>query len=261
MKKLKSVFAIGLLFGLMTACTSSATDDFEAANELAKRKTLKMITAINQANSKESASSSFTYDVNNKLVNVSATEGSEATSVSYLNDGSVIKAGDGNGNSENFAIQNLYKAPYNVYETGDVLEYDANKNPSKIAFRDMVYNYETGEYIMETQTAELTYDTNPNLYFGTLESAGLIEILDGVSLDFGINTQASEVLKARALLPTNNVTKIVYKDADQNIVGTLNIEYTYDADGYPVKGTGVATSNNKNENNEPIRVDVVYSYN
>ncbi|MEX6627153.1 hypothetical protein [Tenacibaculum salmonis] len=257
MKNLKGVLAIGLIVGLMSACTSSATEDFDDINGNVKKKTLKSITAINPVEIQESLSSNFFYDSDNKLMKMSGTEGTESISMDYKNDGTSIKGGNNEGDSESFSIEELYKAPYKMYETGEVLAYDANKNPSKIAFRDTVYDYETNTYSVETQIAEMTYDDKPNLYFATLESAGLVEILDGVSLDFGINTQASEIIKARQLLPTNNLIKVVYKNADSEVLGSLNIDYTYDADGYPVKGTGTAI----NDENETISIDVVYSYN
>ncbi|CAM1334795.1 hypothetical protein [Tenacibaculum aestuariivivum] len=261
MKNLKEVLVIGLIVGLMSSCTSSATEDFDDINGNVKKKTLKSITATNPVEIQESISSNFIYDSDNKLMRMSGTEGNESVSMDYKNDGTSIKAGIDNEDLESFSIEELYKAPYNVYETGEVLAYDANKNPSKIAFRDTVYDYETNTYSVETQTAEMTYDDKPNLYFATLEAAGLVEILDGVSLDFGINTQASEVIKARQLLATNNLIKIVYKNADSEVLATLSIDYIYDVDGYPIKGTGTLTSNNKYEDNEPISIDVVYSYN
>jgi hypothetical protein len=157
--------------------------------------------------------------------------------------------------SESFNVEELYQSPYNVYETGEVLAYDSNKNPSKILFRYQIYDYTNNVYVIENYTAEMFYDNKPNLYFSTLESAGVIDILDGVELDFGVNHQASEIIRARALLPVNNLVKAIYKDADNNIVGTLNIDYTYDADGYPIKGTAEGV-----KDNEAINAEVIYTY-
>lgn len=174
----------------MSGCSNSATEDFEEINGQAKKKTLKLITATSKGAAQESVSANFLYDSESKLINVLGVKGAESISINYGNDGSTIK-GIGNGNSESLSIEELYKSPYEIYKTGEVLEYDSNKNPRKILFRQNVYNYVTGDYTIENYTAEMFYDAKPNLYFATLEAAGLIDILDGVELSLGVKAQAS----------------------------------------------------------------------
>lgn len=253
MKKLKYVFAIGLGVALLTSCGSSASDDFEEINDGVVKKRLRTINGTNQDN--ESITTQFTYDSNNKLISVSGTDGVETNIVNYNNDGNTIKVTEGNNPSESLLIEKLYESPYNIYETGEVLEYDSNKNPSKVLYRQEVYDWNTDSYIVENYTAEMFYDKNPNLYFSTLDAAGVIEILDRVDVSFGINPQASEVIKARTLLPLNNLVKVIYKDADNKIKGTLTIDYTYDKDGYPITGKGLVIGEN-----ESVSVNVTYSY-
>ncbi|WP_298999495.1 hypothetical protein [uncultured Tenacibaculum sp.] len=254
MKNLKYVFAIGLGMTLLTACSSSASDDFEEINEGAKKKRLKTITATNQEN--ETMTAQFMYNSENKLVSLSGTDNEGgATLINYKNDGNTIAVSEGGSTSESFSIEKLYESPYEAYETGEVLEYDSNKNPSKVLFRQEVYDWETDTYSIENYIAEMFYDENPNMYFSTLEAAGIIDILDGVDINFGINPQAAEIVKARALFPVNNLTKVIYKDADDNIKGTLTIDYTYDEDGYPVKGSGLVVGED-----ESVKAEVNYSY-
>jgi hypothetical protein len=253
MKNLKYVFAIGLGMTLLTACSNSASDDFDEINGGVKKKRLKTVAATNQES--ETITTQFMYNAENKLISVSGTNGTDATLVNYSNDGNAIKVAEDNDPSESLSIEELYKSPYNVYETGEVLEHDSNKNPSKVLFKHRVYNWETGNYIIENYTAEMFYDNKPNVYFSTLEAAGVIEILDGVDVSFGVNPQASEIIKARRLLPLNNVTKIIYKDADDNVEGTLTIDYTYDSDGYPLTGKGVAVGGK-----ESVTINTTYSY-
>lgn len=255
MKKLKYVFAIVLGTTLMIGCSSSASEDFEDVNGQIKKKRLKSISAINKDANPDTVTAQFTYDSNNKLINISGSRGTETALINYNNNGSTIEVSNGNNVSESLTIEELYKSPYEVYETGEVLEYDSNKNPSKILFKQTEYDFNTNTYYIENYTAEMFYDEKPNLYFSTLEAAGIIDILDGVELSFGINPQAPEVIKAKALFPVNNLIKIIYKDADSKIIGTLNIDYTYDADGYVVKGSGTAISQN-----ESLNTEITYSY-
>ncbi|CAM1360553.1 conserved exported hypothetical protein [Tenacibaculum litoreum] len=253
MKKLKYVFAIGLGVALLTSCSSSASDDFDEVNGEAKKKRLKTVAATNQEN--ETITTQFMYNAEKELVSISGTNGTDATLINYNNNGSTIKVTEDSDPSESLSIEELYQSPYNIYETGMALEYDSNKNPSKVLFQVEVYDWETEMNVVKSYTAEMFYDDKPNMYFSTLESAGVIEILDGVDVSFGVNPQASEVIKARRLLPLNNVTKIIYKDADDNVIGTLTVDYTYDSDGYPLTGKGLAVGGE-----ESIAINATYSY-
>lgn len=255
MKNVKQALLLGVIVVLTIGCSSSASEDFEDVNGQIKKKRLKSISAVNKNEAFKTITSQFSYDSNDKLINVSGTGATETVLMNYNNDGSTIKVTNGGNPSESFSIEELYKSPYAIYERGEVLEYDSNKNPSKISFQKEVYDYNTGDYSLEDYTAEMLYDDKANLYFATLEAAGIIDILDSAELSFGINPQAAEVIKARALFPINNLIKVVYKNADNNIVGTLNIDYTYDTDGYPVKGMGTVISEN-----ESVNIDVTYSY-
>lgn len=255
MKKGKCVLSLGLAILLITACGSSASEDFEGINGQVKKKRLKTISAVDEQVGNEKMTAQFIYDSDNKLINVSATKAVDAALINYSNDGTIIKLANGSDPYESISIEELYKSPYELYETGEVIEYDSNKNPSKVLFKQNEYNYITDKYTVENYTAEMVYDDKPNLYFYTLESAGLIDVLDGVNINIGINTKAPELIKARALLPVNNLVRALYKDADDNIIGTLDIEYTYDVDGYPIKGNGNGISDSGS-----VNVEVTYSY-
>lgn len=255
MKKLKYVFAIVLATVLMTGCSSSASEDFEEINGATKKKRIKGIVAKENQNPLEELSVDFTYNSENKLSKITTKFDSTVSIVSYNNTNGVINVTEQQF-TESFNTESLFNSPYNAYETGEVLEYDSNKNPSKILFRYKTYDYLNNMYVIENYTVEMFYDTKPNLYFGTLEAAGLIDVLDGVKLDFGISPQAAEIVKARTLFPVNNLVKAVYKNADEQTVGTLEVNYTYDNDGYPIKAVSQA-----NNDKEAIAMEVIYSYN
>lgn len=254
MKKLKYVFTAGLGVLLMTGCGSSASEDFEEINGGFKKKRIKEIVLKEKVASQEEVFVGFSYDSDKKLSKIITQFDNQNSIVNYNNTNGVIQVSQQQF-VESFNTEELFKAPYKVYETGEVLEYDSNKNPSKILFRNGRYDSVTESYVIENFIAEMFYDTKPNLYYGTFESAGLIDVLDGVKLDFGVTAQASEIVKARALFPVNNLIKVVYKNADEEVVGSLEINYTYDADGYPVKGVGEAKGDG-----EIVSAIIEYSY-
>ncbi len=243
MKKINFLaVTLSISIGLMS-CSSSATDEFEDVNGEVSKKKLKKITT--NENGKE-LSSTFFYDANAKLEKIEGGNGIETSSFQYTNTGRLVNV-SGNNANETLNVETLYQSPYKAFEAGEVIDYDSRKNPSKILFRTEKYNYTTGESETITMTAELEYDEAPNLYFSTLESAGIIDILDGVQLDFSSAGQSSEIIKARRLLPLNNVKSIVYKNENNEVTATVDVSYTYDSDNYPTKAIALLTSGNETE--------------
>lgn len=246
MKKLKYLAAIGLGLSMATSCSNSATEDFNDQHQDAAKKRLKNVSAYYSNDTSKKASTDFIYDSELKLEKVIAADGSRTSSLDYDNNGSLVNV-TGNDVHENLNLEELYQSPYKAFKEGTVLEYDTNKNPSKIIFHQKEYEYQNGTYtqVIKDYTAEVSYDNAPNLFFYTLEAAGIIDVLDLVDLNIGVNMQATEIIKARALLPMNNPSKIIYKDDLGEILETINIAYTYDASNYPTKA--IITSINKQE--------------
>lgn len=238
MRKLKYVFAIGI--GLVfVGCSSSASEDFDQINGQVAKKLIKSIEVTNKNNTNQTATSTFLYDSNNKLEKIVGTNNSESSTVDYSNNGTILDVNVvGQSPSESFNLEELYQSPYNAFDRGRVVDYDANKNPIKIIFNHEVYDYTNGTTMVKEYTAHLSYDDAPNPYFYTLEAAGLIEVMDRVSFNFSANPNAAEIVKVRALFPVNNLNRIEYKDEQGETEFTLNIAYEYDSDKYPIKGEG-----------------------
>ena len=251
MKILKFAFLTCIGSFIITGCSSSTTDDFNDMNGNVTKKFFKSISSNNLQDPTDNDSITFTYDSNSKLI--SASNGTESSVFNYNSSGSLTNVTSGGSSSSN--VEELYQSPYNAFEVGEVLEYDANGNPYKLLFLYDEYNTTTHMYETQNYTAEVTYDEAHNPYFYTLEAAGIIEVLDGVQLNLSMTPQSSEVINAKKLFPVNNPSKITYKDADGNVKGTLTITYTYDSDNYPTTATGVATSDS-----ETSTVIVNYEY-
>src|SRR5690606_11983756 len=131
-------------------------------------------------------------------------------------------------------IEELYKSPYDAFEMGQVVEYDDNGNPYLIQLYQEDYDYDTDQVKIIEYTAEITYDDVHNPYYYTLQSAGIIDVLDKVQLNFSSAPQSSKVVKARLLFPVNNPSKIVYKNQTGIPQYQIEMDYTYDDDNYPI---------------------------
>ena len=95
----------------------------------------------------------------------------------------------------------------------------------KIEFFEEDYDYQSNSYVTKTYTAEVSYDDAHNPYFYTLEAGGIIDVLDGVQLNFSLNPQVPEIVKARLLFPVNNPSQIIYKNEEAEIIYTINVNY------------------------------------
>ena len=117
----------------------------------------------------------------------------------------------------------------------DYLYYFYLANKTIIEYKTPISNEEeyyidSDSYVTKIYTADVSYDDTHNPYFYTLEAAGIIEVLDGVRLNFGIQPQVPEILKARMFFPVNNPSQIIYKNEEGDVVYTINANYVYDND-------------------------------
>ncbi|MDH7446104.1 hypothetical protein [Aquimarina sp. 2201CG14-23] len=239
MKKLLFLSAISIT--LFASCDSdSVTDEFNDSNGDTAKKLIEKVEFDSAQIDEEDYDIVVDYDANNRVTSV--TNGIDTGVLAYDNDGlSTVTGGE-----EPFSISELYQDPYDVFENGDVLEYDNNGNPIsiKVLEEDYEYNETSGIYeeVINEYFATISYDPTPNPYFYTFEAAGLIEVLDGVQLNFSMVPQSSELIKARALFPLNNIKSILYKDEDGEVIGEVKIDYVYDADNYPSSATMTVTA-------------------
>ncbi|MCX2718904.1 hypothetical protein [Lentiprolixibacter aurantiacus] len=227
--------ALTALFTISLSCSDSVSDEFEEVNGSVDKKLLQSISVISAQDATENRSIIFSYDSQDRLTSIN--DGVESNIIIYEN-GEISGAANSSGN---VTVEELYASPYDAFETGDVIEYDNNGNPSKLAFFEYEYDFELQSEIQVVYTAEISYDNKPNPYYFTLDSAGIIDVLDGIRLNLSMAPQPVELIRARALFPLNNPSQIIYKNESGEIIYTLNIDYSYDGD-YPVSASIIALS-------------------
>ena len=205
---------------LLIGCSKDSEDEFNNANGTTVEKLIKTIEIIDEDYPNESVTYTFNYGSDNKLS--SYTGDGTNTFFNYDQDGNLNTITDP---YETLNMSELYQAPYDVFETGDVLEYDNNGNPIKIEV------WESG-FGSDLLNGEILYDPNPNPYFYTLKAAGLIDAFDIIDFNFGYNVP--EIVQARKILPLNNIRTMIFKNMSGVTVDEIQINYEYDSDGYPI---------------------------
>lgn len=255
MKKLfVSVFALLALF----SCEDDKSEEFDNANGNVAHKLIQSISYTSNDSSVESQSATINYDSSNRVTSVSNDQGS--ANMIYNGQGELVNI-TSEGESDPLNIEEAYESPYNAFETGEVLEYDNNGNPTKIKFLEEDYNWyydENGQYQEEYNTleyiAEVTCDSKPNSLYYTLEAAGIIAVLDNINLNFG-SVATPDLVKAKALLPVNNITNIVYKNEENKTLYTISVNYNYEGD-YP--NTATVTSVDDEGQTTIVNANYVY---
>ncbi len=237
MKKNIVLSVIAAAFLMSCDSDDSVSNEFTNANGNVAKKLIERVDYAGTTAKSDALSESitFNYNANNKLV--SASNGVETTNLAY-NDANELQSVSGGG--EVLSVSGLYKEPIEIFEAGgSAIEYDEKGNPVKILteIETGEYNQETGEYVSAEFIAKITYDDAPNPYFYTLEAAGVIEAMDNVDLHFSLKPESTEVLQAKALLPMNNITSIVYEKEDGTEIAKVNVAYEYDEDTYPTSAT------------------------
>ncbi|AUC80677.1 hypothetical protein [Lacinutrix sp. Bg11-31] len=237
---------------LVTNCSEdSATDEFNNTNGNVATKLVQSISVVSAQDAQENKNIALSYNTNGSLNTIS--DGVE-TSIFVYSNGDLSNI---TGNGDNLNIEELYDSPYDAFETGNVLNYDNNGNPKKIEFYEEEYDFNTNSYTTEIFTADITYDNTHNPYFYTLQAGGIIEVLDGVQLNFSVNPQVPEIVQARLLLPVNNPSQIVYKNAQGEIIYTITVNYVYDSENYPTSATITAIST---EDSQQSTYSTVFEY-
>lgn len=236
MKNLKTFLIATISVCFLTACEKTASDEFEETNGKVENKLVKNVSVISAKDASENKNIVLNYNTSKRLTTVS--NGTE-TSVFVYQEGKLANV---TGEHDNLTIEELYESPYDAFETGEVFEYDSNGNPHIILFFEEEYDYYSGYTEIKEYTAEVTYDETHNPYFFTLEAAGIIEVLDGVRLNFSMAPQVSEIVQARVLFPVNNPSSITYRNEEGEIVYTINVDYDYDDQNYPVSATVTSVS-------------------
>jgi len=250
----KTIYFISLLCAsvLTFSCSEdSVSDQFNEANGNVQEKLIKSIFITSAQDSQENKNIILSYSSNGALNTISNGTG---TSIFVYDNGELKDITEG---GDNLNIEELYESPYDAFETGEVLVYDDNGNPKKIEFYQEEYDSNLGYDVTKIYTADVSYDNTHNPYFYTLQAGGIIEVLDGVQLNFSINPQVLEIVQARLLFPVNNPTQFIYKNEEGEIVHTINANYDYDNENYPTSATLTAVSI---EDSEQTTYSFVFNY-
>ncbi len=216
------ISAISALALSISSCNKSTEDEFNAANGPVSEKYIKRLEIITN-NISDNRTFIVNYDGNNRVSSV--TDGSSSYLLSYNSFGELNTVTD---DGELYNVNDLYQSPYDAFENGNVLEYDKNGNPFRVEV------YEDG-YNSDLFIGEIFYDPNPNPFFYTLKAARIIDVLDRVNLNFG--PQSPSIIKARLLLPYNNIRGMIFKDITGTTQFEVHIETTYDTEMYPSRAT------------------------
>ena len=232
--KIKFIALSLLMAVFVSSCSDSTSDEFNDANGDAQAKYIKTITSSTTEDG--STTVTINYDSSGKVTNV--TDGTDSSVFSYENNSLANVTGDG----DPFVISELYQAPYEAYEIGEVLVYDAAGNPTDIR----LFQENDGAEIEEF-SAKVTYGTAPNAFFHTLKAAGIIEVLDNVQLNLNMQGLPQQLVQAKVMLPVNNPTKVVIKDAQGNVVSTTVTSYVYNDANYPTSAIVTSTEDGDTE--------------
>ena len=72
-----------------------------------------------------------------------------------------------------------------------------------------------------------------------------------------MNPQIPEIVQARLLFPVNNLSQIIYKNEEGEIIYTTNANYVYDNENYPTSATITSMSV---ENSEQRTFSLIFEY-
>jgi YD repeat-containing protein len=227
MKKSKILLLMLYVIALSVGCEKSSTEDeFIEVNGDVKEKLISKIEARDVYGEKTIVV--FNYNGQNQISSIS--DGEETTTFNYNSQGELISTVTKNYPNDEPSLLNmseLYQAPYDVFDSGEVLEKDSNNNPIKI----LVYKNGYGSEIL---TVEIIYDDKPNPFFYTIKSSSMLDVLDKTYFNFGY--QSPEIVKAKDLLPNNIFTGMIFKDSNGITTQEVQINYSYDDDDYPIQG-------------------------
>lgn len=213
-------FFFFLVLGAIVSCSSD--DGFNDANGNVAKKYITKLTTSGAGNPNVST---VTYDSNKKVL--TASDGQQIQAFTYNSNGSLNRI-SGGGNA--LLTSEVMGTIHDAYEIGDILQYDAQGNPTVLELYED--DYFTGERY--TYTATLSYDDKPFAFYYTLDAAGIIEVLNNTQLNFSMIAVNPEIILAKLLLPVNNPVRAIIRDENNMEVARIDVNYTYSADNYPI---------------------------
>ncbi len=239
MKKKVLVLSTVMSIIFLLSCSKSADDDFDDANGDVAKKYIKHVQIIE--NEGENRIYTVNYGTGDRISSIS--NGNSSAFFNYSEADELSSVVDDN---DTFDIDELYQSPYDAFETGNVIEYDEKANPIKIE----VYEEESVSNLL---IGDIIYDPNPNPFYYTLKAAGVIDVIDRVDLNFGYSNPS--IIKAKQLLPYNNIRAMIFRDESGITKYEVQIDYKYDEDKYPISAVINALSVD-----ETSTYTILYSY-
>lgn len=236
-----------LYLSLLAAATlGSCSGDDSPSPITSVEKFISSVTTLSSDD--DSSTTTVSYNAAGQVTGVS--DGIESST--FLYSGNELVTVDGS-EDDPFSISELYQAPYDGYEVGEVLDYDNNGNPVKLRLFER--DPETNDIIEEFEGI-ITYDNKPNPFWYTLQAAGIIDVLENIELNFSSVPQSEELIMAKQLLFVNNPKKFVLKHLNGNIAAQVDATYSYGSDGYATSGIFESS----NEDGESATTTVNYNY-
>ncbi|MFL9844238.1 hypothetical protein [Flavobacterium rhizosphaerae] len=242
---MKNKFFSALAAFSLLALASCSDDDSSSTIDGSAKMYIKTVSVVSSDDNFEGSTLTVNYDGEGKVT--SATDGDETSYFAYQN-GNLQNI---SGASDVLAVADFTNSAQDAYEVGEVLDYDNNGNPVKLRLFERDYDGS----IYEEYVGELTYEDKPNLFYYTLEAAGIIDVLNDVELNFSATPQSQELVKAKMLLPVNNPKKLVIKYTNGEVKGQVVADYVYNSDNYPTSATFTSSGEGDTE-----ITTIVYTY-
>ena len=237
------------LFALFTGCQEDLDDQFNNANNISTMKYASRFQIIDQEDNYPVLWYDFYYDNNDRLIRAEVIDdlldiSYDGVLLSYSQQGNIESATSGNQTHIASDFLNSIIEMKEVSITG----YDQSGNPNRIER----YEYGIGSQLYEY---EIEYDSNPYALFPMLENSGLLDY--GDNLDFSLSPQGNPFLALREMVPFNNPEHIEVREKNGPIIHDVNLNYSYDADGYP--SSAIITHYNS-DTQELFTYDLLYFY-
>lgn len=226
------------------SCDDSLDEVYQATDEIMRSKLIKSIKILR---GKEPAKTySFTYTENNLLESFTIPESDQIT----------MKYNEGNGELTNFeeVADKIFYSDLvikNPYDYDEIEMYIVSNNKQGDPSLIKMYLIEDGD--VNTVSAEITYDQNPNIYKPYLMAGGIVEGADEKELDKG----RGFYFKSENL-PKHKPLTIKYFNQSGVLEHMYIVEYEYDKKQQVTKS--VVSYFNIEEGNSPEITIVLYSY-
>ena len=222
MKKTLFLFSIGAFASFASCSSDSSSEDLPG--------TAKYIKTVHMVDTSDGTDETVTVNYNTDGSVSNVTDGTETSTFVYNDSDHLTTI---TGDSDPLSMSELYEAPYDGFEFGEVLQYDSNGNPKKLRLFERDYD----GLIIAEYTSDITYDSQANPFLHTLDKAGILDVIDNIDINFSSTPGSEQLVVASQLLFVNNPKTFTVKDSENNVIDTVVANYVYDGQGYPTSGT------------------------